>query len=71
MQQPYKFPQFLLIKEVNVSFTDYWTGNATAKYKTMNGIDRATTVEFTNSYVLLENKNENGDLEGIKSIENL
>jgi len=57
--------------EVDVIFRNYWTGNNTAKYKTMNGIDRATTVTFDNSYVLLENKDANGNLEGIKSIENL
>lgn len=58
-------------KDVDVIFKDYWTGNTTARYKTMNGIDRATTVKFDNSYVLLENKNSNGELEGIKAIENL
>ena len=58
-------------KDVNVTFKDYWTGNATAKYKEMNGIDRATTVKFDNSYVLLENKNSSGELEGIKAIKNL
>ena len=60
-----------VVGDVDVIFKNYWTGNSTSKYKTMNGIDRATTVEFDNSYVLLENKNENGELEGIKSIENL
>ena len=58
-------------KEVNVTFKNYWTGNATNKYKTMNGIDRANNVYFENSYVLLTNKDENGDLVGIQSIENL
>ena len=56
---------------VDVTFRDYKVDNPTAKYKTMNGIDRATTVTFDNSYVLLENKDENGNLEGIKAIENL
>ncbi len=56
---------------VDVNFKDYWSGNSTAKYKTMNGIDRATTVSFDNSYVLLENKDSNGNLVGIQSIENL
>ena len=37
----------------------------------MNGIDRATTVSFDNSYVLLENKDTSGNLEGIQAIENL
>lgn len=58
-------------KDVNVTFKDYWTGNTTAKYKDMNGIDRATTVTFDNSYVLLENKNSSGEMEGIKAIKNL
>lgn len=57
--------------EINVTFTNYWTGNATSQYKTMNGIDRATNVYFENSYVLLTNQDENGNLIGIKSIENL
>ena len=57
--------------DVNVTFLNYWTGNGTAKYKTMNGIDRATTVTFTNSYVLLENVNSDGELEGISDIVNL
>lgn len=56
---------------VEVNFKNYWSGNSTAKYKTMNGIDRATTVSFDNSYVLLENKGTDGKLVGIKSIENL
>ncbi|MDO4282626.1 MAG: hypothetical protein Q4D02_03240 [Clostridia bacterium] len=58
-------------KEVNVIFKNYWSGNSTSKYKTMNGIDRATTVSFENSYVLLENKGANNELIGIQSIENL
>ena len=58
-------------KDVDVNFKNYWSGNATAKYKTMNGIDRATTVSFDNSYVLLENKDETKSLVGIKAIENL
>lgn len=57
--------------KIDVTFKNYWTGNATSKYKTMNGIDRATNVYFENSYVLLTNKDENGNLLGIKSIENL
>lgn len=57
--------------DVDVLFKNYWTGNTTAKYKTMNGIDRATTVTFDNSYVLLENKDENGNLAGIKAIGSL
>ena len=56
---------------VDVNFKNYWSGNSTAKYQTMNGIDRATTVSFDNSYVLLENKDANGNLVGIQSIENL
>ena len=56
---------------VDVNFKNYWSGNSTAKYQTMNGRDRATTVSFENSYVLLENKDENGNLVGIQSIENL
>ncbi len=56
---------------VDVNFKNYWSGNSTAKYKTMNGIDRATTVSFDNSYVLLENKDETKSLVGIKAIENL
>ena len=60
-----------VVGDVMVTFKDYWTGNATSKYKTMNGIDRATTVTFNNSYVLLENKDSEGKLEGIKAIENL
>lgn len=56
---------------VDVNFKNYWSGNSTAKYKTMNGIDRATTVSFNNSYVLLENKDSSGNLVGIQSIENL
>ena len=53
-------------------FTNYWTGNPTAKYKTMNGIDRATNVTFNNSYVLLENRNvQTNSLEGIRAIENI
>lgn len=56
---------------VDVNFKNYWSGNSTAKYKTMNGIDRATTVSFDNSYVLLENKDTSGNLEGIQAIENL
>ena len=58
-------------KTINVTFKNYWTGNSTAKYKTMNGIDRATNVYFENSYVLLTNKDSNGNLLGIKSVENL
>ena len=58
-------------KTINVTFKNYWTGNSTAKYKTMNGIDRATNVYFENSYVLLTNKDSNGNLLGIKTIENL
>ena len=58
-------------KTIDVTFKNYWTGNSTAKYKTMNGIDRATNVYFENSYVLLTNKDSNGNLLGIKSIENL
>lgn len=57
--------------EINVTFRNYWTGNATNQYKTMNGIDRATNVYFENSYVLLTNRDEEGNLIGIKSIENL
>lgn len=57
--------------DANITFNYYWSGNATAKYKTMNGIDRATTVTFTNSYVLLENDDGTGNLVGIQSIENL
>ena len=57
--------------KIDVTFKNYWTGNVTSKYKTMNGIDRATNVYFENSYVLLTNKDENGNLLGIKSIENL
>ena len=56
---------------VDVNFKNYWSGNSTAKYKTMNGIDRATTVSFDNSYVLLENKDSSGNLVGIQSIKNL
>ena len=56
---------------VDVNFKNYWSGNSTAKYKTMNGIDRATTVSFNNSYVLLENKDSSGNLVGIQSIKNL
>ena len=56
---------------VDVNFKNYWSGNSTAKYQTMNGIDRATTVTFENSYVLLENKDSSGNLVGIQSIENL
>ena len=37
----------------------------------MNGIDRATTVTFSNSYVLLQNINDDGELEGISDIVNL
>lgn len=58
-------------KEVYVTFKDYWTGNETAKYKVMQGIDRATTVEFQNSYVLLTNKDSQGNDVGISDIENL
>ena len=58
-------------KNIDVTFKNYWTGNSTAKYKTMNGIDRATNVYFQNSYVLLTNKDNSGNLLGIKSIENL
>ena len=57
--------------DINVTFKNYWTGNATNQYKTMNGIDRATNVYFENSYVLLTNRDDNGELIGIKSIENL
>ena len=56
-----------VVGDVDVTFKDYWTGNGTAKYKTMNGIDRATTVSFENSYVLLTNT----DGSGISAIENL
>lgn len=57
--------------KIDVTFKDYWTGNNTAKYKTMNGIDRATNVYFENSYVLLTNKDDKGNLLGIKSVENI
>ena len=60
-----------VVGDVEVTFRDYWTGNATDKYKTMNGIDRATNVIFDNSYVLLANVGEGGQLEGIKDITNL
>ena len=56
---------------VDVNFKNYWSGNSTAKYKTMNGIDRATTVSFDNSYVLLENRDSTKNLVGIQAIENL
>ena len=56
---------------VDVNFKNYWSGNSTAKYKTMNGIDRATTVSFDNSYVLLENRDSSRNLVGIQAIENL
>ncbi len=57
--------------DINVTFRNYWTGNATNQYKTMNGIDRATNVYFENSYVLLTNRDENNNLIGIKSTENI
>lgn len=60
-----------VVGDVDLTFKDYWTGNTTNKYKTMNGIDRATNVYFNNAYVLLENKAPNGDLEGIKDITNI
>jgi hypothetical protein len=60
-----------VVGQVDVTFKDYWTGNSTDKYKTMNGIDRATNVVFDNSYVLLANRGENNELEGIKDITNL
>ena len=60
-----------VVGNVDVTFKDYWTGNTTNKYNVMNGIDRATNVYFDNSYVLLENKDENGNLVGIKDITNL
>jgi len=60
-----------VLGSVDVRFKDYWTGNTTNKYKVMNGIDRATNVYFENAYVLLENKDENGNLVGIKDITNL
>ena len=56
-----------VVGDVDVIFKDYWSGNSTAKYKTMNGIDRATTVTFEKSYVLLTNT----DGSGISAIENL
>lgn len=56
---------------VDVSFKNYWSGNSTAKYKKMNGIDRATTVSFENSYVLLENKDTTGNLKGIQAIKDI
>lgn len=61
----------LVVGNVDVKFKNYWSGNSTSKYKTMNGIDRATTVIFDNSYVLLENKGTDGKLVGIKAIKNL
>lgn len=60
-----------VLGDVDVTFKDYWTGNTTNKYKVMNGIDRATNVYFDNAFVLLENKDENGNLVGIKDITNL
>jgi hypothetical protein len=57
--------------DANIDFINYWSGNPTSKYKIMNGIDRATTVSFENSYVLLTNEDEDGNLVGISDIENL
>lgn len=56
---------------VDVTFINYWTGNATNKYKVMNGIDRATNVYMIGSYTWLENEAEDGTRQGIENIENL
>lgn len=56
--------------EVYLKFIDHYNNNPASKYKIMNGIDRATTVYFENSYVLLENI-INGVLTGIDDIENI
>jgi hypothetical protein len=60
-----------VVGDVYVTFKDYKTKNPTALYKRMNGIDRATTVTFDHSYVLLENKLEDGTLQGIEDITNI
>jgi len=56
---------------VDVTFKNYWTGNATNKYKVMNGIDRATNVYMVQSYTWLENEGEDGTRQGIQNIGNL
>ena len=55
---------------VYVRFVNHFVNNPVSKYIRMNGIDRATTVYFDNSYVLLENK-VNGELKGIEDIGNI
>ncbi len=58
--------------DVNVIFDTYRQNNSTNPYVTMNGIDRATTVSLRNSYIALENWNEELQMkEGIKNITNL
>ena len=57
--------------DVNVYFENYRKNNSTNPYVVMNGIDRATRVELSNSYMALENLNENGEKEGIKNIDYL
>lgn len=59
-----------VVGKVYLTFKNYYQDNPVSKYKRMNGIDRATTVTFNNSYVLLENMVD-GELKGIEAIKNI